>query len=655
MRKPKITVAGVDWLMQEWDFEANSAAGIFPDLLGAQSNSYAFWKCRYGHTWKAKINNRYNGRGCPECKKALKTSFPEQAVFFYIKRVFPDAINAYNECFFNGMELDVFIPSILLGIEYDGIAWHKDKSLDNERKKYLICRENKIRLIRLKENKNHILEEREVADEIISVQTPFTSSKRSYPALDSSIKELFSAIKLVYSETGIMTAEAPEQNNQSNPDLIWKLDVNSFRDRAFIFENYLATKENNSLGSRFPEVAALWHPTKNGDLTPFMFSPNSYVQVWWKGQCGHEWDSRITVMTRGAGCPYCHGQRVLKGFNDLETKFPDIAKQWHPTENGTETPDMFTFGSGHRAFWLCPECHQTWRSAINNRTTNGHGCPYCAHERPIKGVNDLPTLMPELMKEWDYDKNAGIDPSDFLSFSNKKVWWKCSKCGYEYQTLINNRTQGTGCKRCAGQVLIPGENDLESTNPDIAAEWDYEENNGVLPSQVFANSNKTYAWKCSNGHKWKASPGTRTRGCGCPYCAGNKVWPGFNDIATTNPEIAAEWHPTKNGTLLPTQVSKGYIKKVWFLCPVCQNAYESYIGNKIKGFGKCPYCSKRKTRARVVYQVETGLSFATLKEAARSVDKEDYRLIQMCCVGKCKTAFGYHWEYRDKKLQENDQ
>ena len=122
MRKLKETVADVPFLMEEWDFEANSAQGLFPEKLGSQSNEPANWKCRYGHRWPAKINNRYNGRGCPECRKRLKTSFPEQALYFYVKQKFPDAVNAYKDIFTNGMELDVYIPSIKMGIEYDGVT-----------------------------------------------------------------------------------------------------------------------------------------------------------------------------------------------------------------------------------------------------------------------------------------------------------------------------------------------------------------------------------------------------------------------------------------------------------------------------------------------------------------------------------------------------
>ncbi len=181
--------------------------------------------------------------------------------------------------------------------------------------------------------------------------------------------------------------------------------------------------------------------------------------------------------------------------------------------------------------------------------------------------------------------------------------------------------------------------------PKVKTDVNSQRDHGVTPSQVFPNTNKAYSWVCRYGHRWQASPNSRTSGRGCPYCSGNLVWVGFNDLATTHPEIAKEWHPSKNGDLSPTQISKGYNKKVWFLCPNCNNSYDSYIGNKIKGYGKCPYCSSRKTRARYVFQVETGCHFRTLKEAAKSIGTEDIRQIQMCCAEKCMTAHGYHWKY----------
>ncbi len=654
MRKLKETVADVPFLMEEWDFEANSAQGLFPEKLGSQSNEPANWKCRYGHRWPAKINNRYNGRGCPECRKRLKTSFPEQALYFYVKQKFPDAVNAYKDIFTNGMELDVYIPSIKTGIEYDGVAWHLEKTLDREQKKYTICKENGITLYRLKENLDHYTNDQKVADAIIPVRRAFMGKQESYFYLDYAIREMLYVL-LDFEPSDYFLRREPGCIEQyidalRGPEV--KTDVNSKRDRNKILESYLAGLEKNSLGAQYPDIARLWHPQKNGELNPFMFPPHSGIPVWWLGECGHEWENPITVVTRGEKCPYCSGQRVLKGFNDLETKFPEIAAQWHPTENGGKTPDMYTAGSEYHAIWLCPVCHQSWKAKITNRTANHRGCPYCAHLRPIIGVNDLATLRPDLLKEWDYEKNKDLNPSEYLPSSNKNVWWTCSQCGYEYRASINNRNKGTGCKQCAGQVLLPGVNDLETLYPVIAAEWDYEKNNGKRPSEVFPKTNDGYWWKCELGHSWKTSPNSQVSGRGCPYCSGNKVLAGFNDIATTHPEIARLWHPSLNEDLLPTQVSKGYTKKVWLLCPNCHNAYDTLIGNYIKGYGRCPTCSPRKTRARYVYQVETGKYFNTLKEAAQAVGKKDASQIQMCCRGRCQTASGFHWEYRDKPAEE---
>lgn len=623
MRKLKETVSDVSFLISEWDYDANIENGLYPERLGSQSNIYAYWRCRYGHHWKAKINNRYNGRGCPECNKGRRTSFPEQALFFYVKKIFPDAINSYREIFDNQMELDIYIPSINTGIEYDGVAWHKDKGLKREALKYEKCRQIAIRLIRIKENIENCSSEDCLADIIIPTQI-FGNNKKDYPLLDITIRQL---INLLSSESE-------------------SIIVNTWEDKGSILENYLSELEGKSLETHSPDVARQWHPTRNGKLTPKMFSPHSNKKVWWMGDCGHEWEAAITVRTRGNGCPYCSGASVLKGFNDFQTKFPDLAMQWHPTKNGDETPDMFTFGSGHYAYWLCPNCQQDWRARINMRTTNKRGCPYCAHEKAIKGVNDLFTIRPDLLEEWDYEKNQ-IDPSELLVNSHKRAWWVCKQCGFKYSATISNRSKGTGCRQCAGQVLIPGKNDLLTIYPEIANEWDTEKNNGISASQVFAHSNRKFYWICKYGHSWATTVNNRAGGKGCPICSGNIVLTGFNDLETTHPHIAKLLHPTMNNGLLPTQISKGYSKgKLWWLCPECNKAYDSYLGNLLKGYGKCPYCSPRKTNGKCVIQVETGRSFKTLEEAALSIGKTDIRLIQMCCTGRCKTAYGYHWEYR---------
>ena len=130
-------------------------------------------------------------------------------------------------------------------------------------------------------------------------------------------------------------------------------------------------------------------------------------------------------------------------------------------------------------------------------------------------------MNPILANEWNYEKNNGLTPVDVSPNSNKKVWWKCSK-GHEWQAIIQSRNKGTGCPYCSGRYAIKGVNDLQTVNPALAKEWNYEKNNGLTPADVLPNSDKKVWWKCSNGHEWQATIGSRNKGSGCPICRKNK-------------------------------------------------------------------------------------------------------------------------------------
>ena len=135
----------------------------------------------------------------------------------------------------------------------------------------------------------------------------------------------------------------------------------------------------NDLSSRFPAVAAQWHPTRNEGLSPQQFTPYSNRKVWWRCERGHDYQATISARTRGGSdCPYCSGKKVLAGFNDLLTLEPAVAGQWHPTLNGTVTPEMVTAGSHRKVWWVCRQGH-VWKAAVYSRTsTQKCGCPICA-------------------------------------------------------------------------------------------------------------------------------------------------------------------------------------------------------------------------------------------------------------------------------------
>lgn len=254
-------------------------------------------------------------------------------------------------------------------------------------------------------------------------------------------------------------------------------------------------------------------------------------------------------------------------------------------------PKLLTVGSGKKVWWKCSKGHE-WQATIDRRS-QGKGCPYCSGRNAIKGKNDLQTVNPALAKEWNYDKNNGLAPTDVLPSSNKKVWWKCGK-GHEWQAMIRSRNDGRGCPYCSGRHAVNGKNDLQTVNPVLATEWNYERNCGLMPMDVLPNSNKKVWWKCSKGHEWQSTVANRNNGNGCPYCLGRYAVKGENDLQTVNPALVKEWNYEKNDDLKPEEFTANSNKDVWWKCSK-GHVWHASIANRSKGNG-CPVCnSERKT------------------------------------------------------------
>ena len=214
----------------------------------------------------------------------------------------------------------------------------------------------------------------------------------------------------------------------------------------------------------------------------------------------------------------------------------------------------------------------------------------------MQHYNDLETINPLLAKEWNYSKNGGLLPVDVKANSDEKVWWKCDK-GHEWQATVGSRNSGGHkCPYCSGRYAIQGENDLQTLYPDLANEWDYEKNGGLTPIDVLPHSDKKVWWKCKKGHEWETQIKHRTRGSGCPYCAGRKVWKGFNDLQTVNPTLAIEWNHEKNNGLSPSDVTPGSHKKIWWKC---KNGHEWISPVYLRSASAiCPECAKQKRKKK---------------------------------------------------------
>jgi len=332
-----------------------------------------------------------------------------------------------------------------------------------------------------------------------------------------------------------------------------------------------------------------WNSEKNAPLTFNEMTRGSKRKVWWKCKHGHEWIAMFSNRVRGSGCPYCQGSRPSKNWN-LAVCFPEIAAEWHPTLNVGGVPEMILPHSNRRAWWRCKEGHE-WQAVINNRTTSGTGCPVCSGNKAKESGRDLMTLFPEIAEQWHPTLNGELKPTDVHSMSNRKVWWICKE-GHEWQATVYHRVEGHGCPYCCGQKPIVGQTDLATLAPALAKEWHPTKNNHLLPTDVTLKSQKKVWWICENGHEWQTTVSKRVNGSGCPVCNNRQVLAGYNDLLTIAPELAAQWHPSKNGELTPAMILPWHNGKVWWQCEK-GHEWQASPHNRMAGRG-CPFCNQHR-------------------------------------------------------------
>ena len=496
------------------------------------------------------VAQRNYGTECPTCNAERHTSFPEYALVYYLKKYGVDVIQSYKA---QGYELDIYIPSMKIAIEYDGAYWHKNKT-KKDLEKNLRCKKDGVKLYRIREG-----------------LSPLNDYSIDY-IIQSNKADLSKIVQQILSNIASVDA-----------------DIDLERD-SFAIENLrIYTEKKNSLLICNPEMAKEWDYEKNGDLTPDKIASKSGKKVWWKCK-GHSYLATLANRVNGRGCPYCAGQKVLCGYNDLVSINPKIAEEWNYEKNKELKPENFTANSGRNVWWKCANGHD-YRATIIHRNKGG-GCPYCLNQKLLPGYNDLATRNPNLAQEWDYDLNKNLKPTDVFPSGHQKVWWKCKKGHPSYQAMLSNRSCGKGCPYCSNQRVAQGQTDLQTINPIVATEWDYEKNNGLTPMEIMPYSNKKVWWKCAKGHEWQAPIYNRSNGRNCPYCANQKILQGYNDLNTVNPILSKEWDYTLNKNLKPTEVSANSKRKVWWACKK-GHKWHARIDHRNNGSG-CPECAKQK-------------------------------------------------------------
>lgn len=285
-------------LLKEWDYKKNQQAGIDILSISKGSSKRVYWKCAEGHMWDCTLASRTcNNSDCPTCKKSGATSKAEQYLYNWLDYHLPNV--ELHKLIGDGLDVDIFIPSLKVAIEYDGEFYHRtgydrDGSADRYKRKLAICQSNGVYLIHIVERFNYdtgALRENEVMHECFHGEW----NTNMYDLIRD-ISELIYKVK-----NHIIPLKVPQ-------DIYFTC-----------IKNVSKVKYEKSLAYLKPEIEKMWHPTLNGGLTPAMVTPGCHDKAYFIcPKCGYgtngEWYRKISDSGYyGKGCPVCYKRMRAKG------------------------------------------------------------------------------------------------------------------------------------------------------------------------------------------------------------------------------------------------------------------------------------------------------------------------------------------------------
>ena len=483
-------------LVEEWEWSENGE--LTPDDITAHdTRTHIHWICPKGHQWTKTASYRINYKaGCPICGQEKHTSFPEQAIFYYFRPI----VHTESRYIYKGMEIDIYFPDFKLAVEYDGIHYHSsEKALQREQKKNLKLASEGISLLRIKEsNENRIVG-----------NTIYITPSKNYDSLSFAIQHILNVLHISRD-----------------------IDMDLERDRISIYNLYITQEKENSICVTHPNVAKQWDSEKNGRINPEYIRSTSNKKFYWRCENNHSWSATVYSRCKGHGCPYCLGKKVIEGENDLQSQNPSLALEWNYEKNGNLKPNEITVNNPKRVYWKCAVCGYEWLTSVANRNT-GTGCPKCADKQRtntkratiVKKKGSFAEKYPKLMKEWDTEKNAGIDPYKLPSGAHIEVYWICPICNHSWPALINNRVKGRGCPECYKREngfnqqkrAVEKKGPFTISHPHLVLDWS--DKNDRNPNEFTAGSGYRAIWKCHHcGYEWPSPIFKRTGGHKCPKC-----------------------------------------------------------------------------------------------------------------------------------------
>ena len=365
----------------------------------------------------------------------------------------------------------------------------------------------------------------------------------------------------------------------------------------------------SSFGIVNPELAKQWHPSKNGAVTPFDVAPNSHDKAWWVCDKGHEWEAVIYHRNNGTGCRYCYklnnkGPRKPKKGKSLNDKTPELAKQWHPHKNGALTPSDVSYGSGEPVWWICDKGHE-WDATVNHRN-KGRGCRYCYKNESFTCAR-IRYELKHIFTNINFRKKIFNQECDIF-LPDYKIGIEYDGAYYHGGKETNNQNQKEQFEKTKNKKETLEKNDIKIIfvrekplkklcESDLLITPEDDESMLFEVLKKLLKHKKLEKIKFSENEKNNIKEYLK-RDYPNPGFINDKDYLEFREngideidsLKFKNPELAKQWHPTKNGKWTPRHVTPNSKKKVWW---VCDKGHEWPASVKHRNNGRgCRYCYK---------------------------------------------------------------
>lgn len=343
-----------------------------------------------------------------------------------------------------------------------------------------------------------------------------------------------------------------------------------------------------------PELYQELHPTENENLDTAKFHIGYTRELAWLCPKNHTWYCSIARRVQNnATCYYCSNRKILPGYNDMLTLYPDVLTAfWDTTANGV-IPNNLSLTQKFSA--ICKNQHTGWETTTHNLVIRKRGCPICSNKKIVQGINDLATTHPELAER--VHSSSEYTAYEVSAGSEKKLRWTClvdTQHVFEASPYRLTGKEERDCSICAGKTVSTGSNDFKTHYPEYAQQWDTQKNE-ISVDEISYGSSKKFWWigsQCS--HSFQRSPKFFAINQNCPYCSRTNatVLTGHNDLLTQYPLVAAEW--SAKNTVSPDTVHAGSAKKYWWECQK-NHEWEASISNRTVLGSGCPKCAMNGT------------------------------------------------------------